>query len=102
MSTVLLPPGVDPIAVKYISYAVQRSSLTVTNWCTGRCRKSRMEKVGKPKKLAVADDTSNHIQHQDTKPNMEQLIREASNTELHPNSMKRQDSLTGHGNIYEV
>jgi hypothetical protein len=61
-----------------------------------------MEKVGKLKKLAVACDTSNHIQHQDTKPNMEQLIREAGNTELHPNSMKRQDSPTGHGNIYEV
>lgn len=66
---------------------------------------------GEPKTLAVADDTSNHdhhIQHQDTKllstkPScMEQLIREASNTELHSNSMKRQDSLIGHGNIYEV
>jgi hypothetical protein len=63
------------------------------------------------KKLAVADDTSNrdhHIQLQDTKftstkPSyMEQLIREASNMELHPNSMNRQDSLIGHGNFYEV
>jgi hypothetical protein len=70
-----------------------------------------MENGCKPKTLAVADDTSNHdhhIQHQDTKllsttPNyMEQLIWEASNIELHHNSIKRQDSLISHGNIYEV
>jgi hypothetical protein len=70
-----------------------------------------MEKGDEPKKLAVADNTSNHdhyIQHQDTKllstkhSYMEQLIREASNTELHPNNMKRQDRLIRHGNIYEV
>jgi hypothetical protein len=77
----------------------------------GRCRKSRMEKGGEPKTLAVADNTSNHdhhIQHHDikllsTKPSyMEQLIREASNIELLSNSMRKQDSLIGHGNIYEV
>jgi hypothetical protein len=65
-----------------------------------------MEKGGEPKTLAVVDNTSNHdhhSQHQDikllfTKPS----YMEASNKELHSNSMKRQDSLNGPGDIYEV